>query len=318
MNLPSNNHRVEALYQMLLELAEGNFFYRIAPTYRNDKMEALVMLVNLLAEEFNQTSYHFAYTNVHKAYRPLIQFSLILDANQQIVALTENTGKLLKCTKEQLVNTPFSKLLSKKSRQVWHETQKQLQSNNLKGNTIQRLFFKSGKQLFLSTWCTIARIVGHQDSGDYTLISSIHIQASINNNYQLPLEANQMTTVSGYTIKNQQDIHALQGVYDYILRHLDRPFPSLKELAHQFGINEFKLKKGFKQIFKTTVFQFYKEERLKKAHMMIQYTAVSLKSIAQKTGFKSFPHFSKAFKKRFGYNPSELKKQQKSKPISHT
>lgn len=150
--------------------------------------------------------------------------------------------------------------------------------------------------------------MGNQSPEKYTLISSIQIHNSIRNHYQIPENTNKTITVSNYTVSNQQDLKALQNIYDYILRHLDSPFPHLKELAHQFGINEFKLKKGFKQVFGMTVFKFYLEERLKKAHLMIQHTASSLKVIASKTAFKSFPHFSRTFKKRFGYNPSELKR----------
>ena len=306
--LQLNNHRIEAIYQMLLELAEGNFFYRIKPTHRNDKMEALVMLVNLLAEELNQASYHFVYTNAHKAYHPLVQFGLILDSQERIIALTTASEKLLKCTKEQLGSRSFSSVLSKKSTQVWGNIQKRLQSGDLNDTIAQRLFFKSGKKLSLSSWCTITKLVGNETQEEYTLISSIQIEASAKDHYQLPKKTDKTATISEYIVSNQQDIKALQAVYDHILRHLDTPFPSLKELAHQFGINEFKLKKGFKQVFGTTVFKFYLEERLKTAHLMIQHTASSLNVIAGKTGFKSFPHFSQVFKQRFGYNPSALRK----------
>lgn len=98
MQPKTTNPRIQAISQMLLELAEGNFFYTVKPTYDNDEIEALVTLVNLLAEEFNQTLFHFAHINVHKAYQPIVQFSLILDPAEHIVAITPNAEKLVKIT----------------------------------------------------------------------------------------------------------------------------------------------------------------------------------------------------------------------------
>ncbi|TXD81188.1 helix-turn-helix transcriptional regulator [Subsaximicrobium wynnwilliamsii] len=84
-------------------------------------------------------------------------------------------------------------------------------------------------------------------------------------------------------------------------------FPSLKDFALQIGTNEFKLKYGFKELYGTTVYRFLVQERLRKAQMMIQYSDLPLKSIAYMTGFKSMPHFSRTFKKRYGYSPSALR-----------
>lgn len=168
MSLQLNNHRMEAIYQMLLELADGNFFYRIELTYCNDKMEALVMLVNLLAEELNQASHHFVYINAHKAYQPLVQFSLILDSKERIIAVTTKTEELLKSNKEQLMNKPFSSILSKKTAHKWEHIQKRLKLSDKNEDIVQQLFFKSEENLFLSVWCTITKLVGNQSPEKYT------------------------------------------------------------------------------------------------------------------------------------------------------
>jgi transcriptional regulator GlxA family with amidase domain len=73
-----------------------------------------------------------------------------------------------------------------------------------------------------------------------------------------------------------------------------------------FAIEEHILKNGFRTFFKTSVYNFYQEERLKRANLMIRQTAVSLKEIAYLNGFKGYLNFYKAFKKRFGYKPSDL------------
>ena len=107
----------------------------------------------------------------------------------------------------------------------------------------------------------------------------------------------------------EPDIHLLQKVYDHILHNLEKPLPSLKQLAHDFGTNEYKLKRGFKQVFKKTIFQFHHGERLRKARLLVEHSGIPLPVIAKMSGFKDYPNFSKAFKKKFGHSPKQLQKQ---------
>ena len=105
-----------------------------------------------------------------------------------------------------------------------------------------------------------------------------------------------------------EDIRKIREGHDIIINNLEMDFPSLKDFALQLGTNEFKLKYGFKELYGTSVYRFLKEERMRKSKMMIQYSGQSLKTSAQMTGFKSMAHFSRTFKKRYGYTPSELRK----------
>jgi len=93
------------------------------------------------------------------------------------------------------------------------------------------------------------------------------------------------------------------------MAHLEQPLPTLKELSSLFKTNEFKLKDSFRHFFKTSIYQFYNEERLKRAHLLIQQSDFTLKAIAIMSGFNNYITFSKAFKKRFGYAPSVVKRQ---------
>ena len=97
-------------------------------------------------------------------------------------------------------------------------------------------------------------------------------------------------------------------VLDYIQIHLEEPLPTTKELAVMFGTNEFTLKESFRTVVKTSIYQFYNEERLKKAHLLVQHTNIPLKEIALISGFNDYPNFYKAFKKKFNYPPSDLQR----------
>lgn len=98
----------------------------------------------------------------------------------------------------------------------------------------------------------------------------------------------------------------IQQVQDYILNNLEEPLPTTKELSKMFGTNAFTLKDNFRKLLKTSIYQFYNDERLKKAHFLIQQTAIPLKEISFLCGFNDYTNFFKAFKKKYQYTPSDL------------
>ncbi len=98
----------------------------------------------------------------------------------------------------------------------------------------------------------------------------------------------------------------VQKVQDYILNHLEEPLPSTKELSDMFGTNEFTLKESFRKFLTTSVYQFYNDERLKKAHFLIQKSSIPLKEIAFICGFNDYTNFYKAFKKKYSVSPSDI------------
>lgn len=98
----------------------------------------------------------------------------------------------------------------------------------------------------------------------------------------------------------------VQNVREYILSHLEEPLPSAKELASMFETNEFTLKDNFRKQLHTSIYQFYNDERLKKAHFLIQKTLIPLKEIAFLCGFNDYTNFFKAFRKKYKCNPSGL------------
>jgi AraC-like DNA-binding protein len=73
------------------------------------------------------------------------------------------------------------------------------------------------------------------------------------------------------------------------------------------GINEFKLKKGFKETFGVTAFGYLADVRLGLAKDDILAGRRSATEIAFALGYSSLAHFSHAFKKKFGVSPNQAK-----------
>ena len=103
------------------------------------------------------------------------------------------------------------------------------------------------------------------------------------------------------------DLSKLHAARDIITENIQHP-PSLMELARMVGINDFKLKAGFKIEFSNTVFGYLNNLRLDMAKKDLLQKNKSLTEIAYDTGYSSLSHFSNAFKKRYGVSPGSAQR----------
>ncbi|SHL14029.1 AraC-type DNA-binding protein [Chitinophaga jiangningensis] len=108
-------------------------------------------------------------------------------------------------------------------------------------------------------------------------------------------------------LKSAADKESILYAREYLLNHMEEP-PTLTDLARIVGINTFKLKNGFKEMFGNTVFGYLSDKRLEIAAAAIEEKRKSISEIALETGYSSVQHFSKAFKKKFGTTPKNSKR----------
>lgn len=117
---------------------------------------------------------------------------------------------------------------------------------------------------------------------------------------------NKSMRVKDGIIKTDYDKERILYAREYLLEHINCP-PSLIELSRLAGINEFKLKKGFKEMFGNTVFGYLSDARLEIAKTELIGKKKSATEIAFNLGYSSAQHFSNAFKKKFGISPRYYK-----------
>lgn len=103
------------------------------------------------------------------------------------------------------------------------------------------------------------------------------------------------------------DKDKLQYARNILLSRLSEP-PSIAELSKLCGLNEFKLKKGFRQLFGNSIFNFINEQRLQEAQRMIYKGEKNISAIAYELGYAHPQHFQRAFKKHFSVTPGSLLK----------
>lgn len=105
---------------------------------------------------------------------------------------------------------------------------------------------------------------------------------------------------------SKENIDKIYAVRDFILDNIHTA-SSLIDLAHRAGTNEFTLKKGFKELFGTTVFGFWSDTKMEQAKLMLTEQAVNISDVSKCLGYKNPRHFSTAFKRKYGFLPSQLK-----------
>ncbi|MBF2050114.1 MAG: helix-turn-helix transcriptional regulator [Elainella sp. C42_A2020_010] len=115
------------------------------------------------------------------------------------------------------------------------------------------------------------------------------------------LEFNQ----SGKIVKplKPDDIERIHYAKDVLVSRLRHP-PSLMELARIVGINDCKLKAGFRQVFGTTVFGYLHSCRMERSRQLLEAGEMTVTEAARAVGFVNRGHFAASFKRRFGVNPS--------------
>lgn len=316
MNINKKN-RIQQVNEMLLQMGSGNLFYRIELFDKNDYLEAFSISLNMLAEEIQEKMKHEGYVNSHNPMLEILQLVVILDANGIIEMANKFAVTLFSEFSSTILGTPFDIFLDPPSQKKWKTLWKTLQHKE-SSDTCVELKFRSKDSLVIPKTCFITPFKDEKYRNIKTLITTIHfttMQDYLNTKQkELLIEFTKKQMTQGRKAQKSkprlsfEDIRKIKEGHKIIISNLEKDFPSLRDFAHQLGTNEFKLKYGFKELYHITVHRFLINERLKKAEMMLHYTDVSIKTITQKTGFKSTSHFSRTFKSHYGYTPSKFRK----------
>lgn len=106
-------------------------------------------------------------------------------------------------------------------------------------------------------------------------------------------------------LANEFDRQKISRAKAILLERIGEPI-TIKELSRKVAINECYLKKGFKEMFGTTIFDFYQGKRMEHARYLLYEKGLSVTEVSMILGYSSISHFSTAFKKHTGLKPCEL------------
>lgn len=156
--------------------------------------------------------------------------------------------------------------------------------------------------------------------------SRMVLEAMLNNNYTDSLEnifinaqiqmlllysldcmvgEKEIDTIHCKFLANEADREKIVKAREVLIQQIGEPI-TIKELSRKVAMNECYLKKGFKEMFGTTIFDFYQSQRMEHAKYLLYEKGLSVTEVSLLLGYSSISHFSTAFKKHTGLKPCEL------------
>ncbi|MGI9527646.1 MAG: helix-turn-helix transcriptional regulator [Weeksellaceae bacterium] len=123
---------------------------------------------------------------------------------------------------------------------------------------------------------------------------------------QIELTSNQTVSNVETSIKSKTDYNKIHDAKEFLISDITMPL-HINEIAKQVGINEDKLKKGFKEVFGNTVFGYLYDYKMSLASEYLKDHSLSVKEVALRCGYDYLSHFSTAFKRYYGCTPLQYR-----------
>lgn len=111
--------------------------------------------------------------------------------------------------------------------------------------------------------------------------------------------------VGGNMMLRRSDISKLELAHELVQEHFEQPL-SIRALSKRIEMNEFKLKKGFRELFGMTIFELVRQKRMEKALWYLEVERLNVGEAAASVGYSNASNFTTAFRKHYGCNPSDL------------
>lgn len=294
--MPNQRDKLRIIYQLLFDLATGRKTDDLGIDDLADEYNSILLSLSKLGERIRALVLQQGIVPPYSSFDHLNQFAFVLDSNYRIIDFNFTVVNRLKYASEAIQTLLFESLLDDSSKLVWNDLLQRVGG--------EAHFFVTTELLFLT-------------SDGFKLPLFCSVSSSLVNQFVFVLSAEVVLKDIPFlkqnpfleTEKTKSEVALIEKVHTYILEHLDAPLPSLKSLALLFGSEEHKIRNGFREHYQTSVYQFYQDERLKKAYFLILQTDLPLKEIAYQCGFGMYLNFYKAFKKKYGFSPSELSRE---------
>ncbi|MBZ9629762.1 AraC family transcriptional regulator [Salegentibacter sp. LM13S] len=285
-----DDKQFDQITRLITALANGDYDKRIKVSNLNNKLSTISVLLNMLAGVLKESI---------PAHSPENEFNylnhIILLVDKKLQILDYNSGSTTLFQGDHLRNLNF--ILDNASITIVKEA-----IVSKKFNRSFNLNFRLKENLFLLMNTRITHFEKNQD--DIFILSAVKTIAKDEWTREKLFIKAQNPKRQFNLSKNKKLIESL---YHYLMDNLDSPLKPIPQIADELNTNATLLKRGFKVIHGKTIAEFHREKRLERARELVLDTDTKLNIVAQQCGFKSLSHFSRAFKKHYGVNPSDAR-----------
>ncbi len=131
--------------------------------------------------------------------------------------------------------------------------------------------------------------------------NSVHSITVVNNPKPIINE-----TITSY----QKENHFAQQVRAIIDKHIIETGLNGEFIGEQIGMSRMQVHRKLKALMNQSASELIRTIRLEKAYELLQTQNYNSSEVAYQTGFNTLSYFSKIFKEKYGYSPSDLLKQE--------
>ncbi|MBZ4188769.1 helix-turn-helix domain-containing protein [Niabella beijingensis] len=169
-----------------------------------------------------------------------------------------------------------------------------------------KLSFTRTLPLCCKTKTVIEGLLGHSYNGT---LENIYVNAQLQMLLLLTMDSmaddKELEVISCKFLSNEADKDKVEKAREILIKHIGEPI-TIKELSRKVAMNECYLKKGFKEMYGSTIFDFYQNQRMEHAKYLLYEKGLSVTDVSMMLGYSSISHFSTAFKRLTGLKPCEL------------
>jgi len=146
------------------------------------------------------------------------------------------------------------------------------------------------------------------DNGYHGLAGSTYVEGKCLEllSRQLNQFQEDMKAPSKKVMLRQYDIESIQKAAKIMVAEM-QDAPTIEQLATQVGLNRQKLKKGFKQVYESTINEYLRNERLERAAALI-LGEHNVEAAMQAVGYQNKSFFARKFQEKYGVLPGSYKK----------
>jgi AraC-like DNA-binding protein len=290
MKKHKTQERVRSIYEMLFEMAHGNFSFQIPILNNGDEIDEISTSLNELSVVINKVMKKLGSDAQKFVFKAVLEPLVVVEDNSIIKSFRPHLPTQLGYDHFSFINLNFLKIIAPESKHLYNFVKENL-SDDSSITAKFKLVFIGKEHQELHFYCTMEK----HSPGNNVIISSV---------------SNLFELSSGSTAESSSEKAKISifEVYDFIVKNFDKPLPTTKELARMFKMNEFQIKDDFRKMFSTSIYQLYADVRLTYAHSLIVNTNFGLADIATQSGYATYLTFYRAFRNKYGCKPTDIKR----------
>ena len=124
------------------------------------------------------------------------------------------------------------------------------------------------------------------------------------------LKEHRMVEFHGKTTLSEIDAMRVAAAHQLVSEAWQEPL-TVAEVARRSGLGKAKLTQGFREMYKCTVAEAVSERRLSNARTLLALSDLPVSTIGYRCGYQSNASFTRAFARRFGMTPTEMRRHEK-------